>query len=252
MRDDFAHPGIEGDFQDLAVVFQIDTAGRLEPEIVRGAGFGDGFEFGAVLQAAHREVFDGAAAHVFQQRDGGFQRHNAIRRAAAQRAGGDLHHSRRTGGRDQAVDHRLVLPEQRAAGSHAGEDLVDVLRLHLARNLAHHRRLIRIPRAQPDGEGVINQLRVVAHIGHRAGDVRIVFGEHADQDVTFRRVVNFTGVVFAARQDVQAHAVTVKVWGQFHACFSLFRTSAMRRATTASCSAFTLRTSASIMPSFAL
>ena len=86
MRDDFAYPGIEGDFQDLAVVFQIDTAGRLEPEIVRSAGFGDGFKLGAVLQAAHREVFDGAAAHVFQQRDGGFQRHNAIRRAAAQRA----------------------------------------------------------------------------------------------------------------------------------------------------------------------
>ena len=50
MRDDFAYPGIEGDFQDLAVVFQIDTAGRLEPEIVRGAGFGDiSKEFGAFL-----------------------------------------------------------------------------------------------------------------------------------------------------------------------------------------------------------
>ena len=52
MRDDFAHPGIESDFQDLAVVVQIDTAGRFQPEIVRSAGFGDGFEFGAVLQAA--------------------------------------------------------------------------------------------------------------------------------------------------------------------------------------------------------
>ena len=58
MRDDFTHAGIQGDFQDLAVVFQIDTAGRFQPEIVRGAGFGDGFKLGAVLQAAHREVFD--------------------------------------------------------------------------------------------------------------------------------------------------------------------------------------------------
>ena len=65
MRDDFAHPGIEGDLQDLAVVFQIDTAGRLQPEIVRGAGFGHRVELVAVLQAAHREVFDGAAAHIF-------------------------------------------------------------------------------------------------------------------------------------------------------------------------------------------
>ena len=50
--------------------------------------------------------------------------------AAAQRAGGDLHHSRRTGWRNQTVDHRLMLAEQRAAGGHAGEDLVNMLRLH--------------------------------------------------------------------------------------------------------------------------
>ena len=112
---------------------------------------------------------------------------------------------------DQAVDHRLVLPEQRAAGSHAGEDLVDVLRLHLARNLAHHRRLVldRLPPARRRAH-YRSASRSRAYRPPRWRRPDSFFGEHADQDVTFRRVVNFTGVVFAARQDVQAHAVTVK------------------------------------------
>ena len=217
-----------------------------------GAGLGHRNKLVAMLQPAHREIFNRTAAHIFQQRNRRFQRYDAVRRAAAERTGGDLHHSRRTGWRHQAVNHGFVLPQQRAAGRHAGKYLVDVLRLHLTRNFADHRRLVRVARAQSHGERVINPLRVFTHIGNRAGDVRVIFGEHAHQYMTFRRLINLAGVLFAPRQHVQADAVTIKIRGQFHAFFSLFKTSAMRRETISSCCAFTLRTSASIMPSFAL
>ena len=74
----------------------------------------------------------------------------------------------------------------------------------------------------------------------------------AHQHVTFRRLVNGAGVGFRSCQHVQADAVTVKVGGQFHAFFSCPNTSLMRRYTMFSWSAFTLRTSASIIPSLAL
>ncbi len=74
MRDDFAHARVEGDLQDLLIVFQIDTSGRLEPEVVTGAGFRHRFVLVTALQATHREVFDGAAAEIFQQGNRGFNR----------------------------------------------------------------------------------------------------------------------------------------------------------------------------------
>ena len=194
MRDDFAHARVEGDLQDLLIVFQIDTSGRLQPEVVTGAGFRHRFVLVTALQAAHREVFDRAAAEIFQQSNRRFHRHNAVHSCAAQRAGGDFHHPDGTGRRDQTVDHGVILPQQRATGGHAGKDLVNVLRLHLAGDLAHHRRLVRIARAQANGERVINQLRVFAHIGNGARHVRVIFGEHAHQHVAFRRLVDGAGV----------------------------------------------------------
>ena len=229
MRDDFAHARVEGDLQDLLIVFQIDTSGWLQPEVVTGAGFRHRFVLVTALQAAHREVFDGAAAEILQQGNRGFNRHNAVRSVAAQRSGGDFDHPDGAGWRDQTVDHRLILPQQRAAGGHAGKDLVNVLRLHLTGDLAHHRRLVRIPRAEADGERVINQRGVFAHVGNGARHVRVIFGEHAHQHVTFRRLVNGAGVGFRSCQHVQADAVTVKVRGQFHAFFSCPNTSQMRR-----------------------
>ncbi len=86
------------------------------------------------------------------------------------------------------------MPQQRAAGGHAGKDLVNVLRLHLAGYFTHHRRLVRIARAQANGERVINQLRVLTHIRDRARHVRVIFGEHAHQHVAFRRLIDGAGV----------------------------------------------------------
>ena len=139
MRDDFAHARIQGDLQDRLEVLQIDSPGRLQPEVVTGAGFRHRLVFVTAFQAAHREVLDGAAAEIFQQGDSGFNRHYAVRRFAAQRAGGDFHHADGAGRGDQTVDHGLILPQQRAAGGHAGKDLVNVLRLHLAGDFTHHR-----------------------------------------------------------------------------------------------------------------
>lgn len=115
MRDDFAYP-IEGDFRISPVVFQIDTAGRLEPESRRAAqalATASKKTRRAVLQAAHREYLMEIAAHIFSSAMASSSG-TAIRRAAAGRWR-ILTIPRRTG--DQAVDHRLVLPEQRAAGS---------------------------------------------------------------------------------------------------------------------------------------
>ncbi len=229
MRDDLADTCVQGDLQDLLVVFQIDTAGRLQPEVVTGAGFRHRFVFVTALQATHWEVFDRAAAEILQQGNGGFHRDDAVRRLAAQRAGGDLDHADGAGRGNQAVHHGLALPQQRTAGGDAGEDLVDVLRLHLAGDFAHHRRLVRIPRAEAHGERIINQCRVFAHIRYGAVHVRVVFREHTHQHMTFCRFIDGAGIGFGSGQHVQANAVAVKIGGQFHAFFSWPNTSLMRR-----------------------
>ena len=229
MRNDFTHARIKGDLQDRFIVLQIDPTGRLQPEIVTGAGFRHCLVFVPTRQASHREVFDGAAAKIFQQGNRGFNRHNAVRRRAAQRTGGDFHLANGAGRRDQAIDHGFTLPQQRTAGCHAGEHLVNVLRLHLTGDLTDHPGLVRIARAEAHRERIIDKLSVVAHIGNRTGDIRVIFGEHAHQHVAFRRLVNGAGVGFRSCQHVQADAVTVKVGGQFHAFFSCPNTSLMRR-----------------------
>ena len=58
MRDDFAHARVQGDLQDLLKVLQIDSPGRLQPEVVTGAGFRHRFILVTALEAAHREVLD--------------------------------------------------------------------------------------------------------------------------------------------------------------------------------------------------
>ncbi|CNU46850.1 Uncharacterised protein [Salmonella enterica subsp. enterica serovar Bovismorbificans] len=95
-----------------------------------------------------------------------------------------------------------------------------MLRLYLTRDFAHHRRLVRIACPQSDGERIIDKRRIFTHIRDCACHIRIVFGEHANQHMTFRRRVDFPGVIFRTGQYVQANAIAVKVRGQFHACFS--------------------------------
>jgi hypothetical protein len=80
-----------------------------------------------------------------------------------------------------------------------------------------HRQLLCVNAAE-QGEYAIYFRGYKANEGIIEADVRSVNAQQLavvarDQDMTFRRVVDFASVVFAARQDVQAHAVTVKVWG---------------------------------------
>lgn len=138
MWDDFVYFGIEGDFQDFVVVFQIDIVGWFELEIVCGVGFGDGFKFGVVFQVVYWEVFDGVVVYVFQQCDGGFQWYNVICCVVVQWVGGDFNYFWCIGGRDQVVDYCFVLFEQCVVGSYVGEDLVDVLWLYLVRNFVYY------------------------------------------------------------------------------------------------------------------
>lgn len=93
MRDDLAHARVEGDLQDRLKVFQIDPTGRFQPEVVTGAGFRYRLVFVTTLKAAHREVFDRAAAKIFQQGNRGFHRDDTVRCRAAQRTGGNFHHT---------------------------------------------------------------------------------------------------------------------------------------------------------------
>jgi hypothetical protein len=65
---------------NLAKVLQIDTARRLQPEIITARTLPLPLVLFATFQAAHREVFNRAAAHVFQQGNRRFHRHNAVRR----------------------------------------------------------------------------------------------------------------------------------------------------------------------------
>ena len=58
MRNNFADARVQRDLQNFTVVFQIDAAGRLQPEIMAGAGLCHCDELIAVFQAPHREVFD--------------------------------------------------------------------------------------------------------------------------------------------------------------------------------------------------
>ncbi|MNY45057.1 hypothetical protein D3C86_1801330 [compost metagenome] len=88
------------------------------------------------------------------------------------------------------------MSQQRAAGRHAGKHLINVLWLNLAGDFADHRRLIGIARAKPYRECVINQRGVLAHIRDGAVHIRIVFRQHAHQNMTFSRLVNRTGIRF--------------------------------------------------------
>ncbi len=251
MRDHAFHAGRQCDLDDRLVVLQIDAAGRLQHKVMLGAGLGYVLVFVLALQAAHREIFDGAAAHVLQQGDGGFHRHDAVRRCGTQWAGRNLHPADAAGRRYQAVDHAVVLAQQRAAGADAGKHLVNVLRLHLLSDQADHRRLLRIAGAQADRQRVVDQARIAQHVGHRAVDVRVVLGEHAHQHMAFRRGVDLLRVGFGAGQHVQADAVAIVVRLQLHACFSVNRF-LIQLKTVISCCSSTLRTSTSILPSLAL
>ncbi|MNI81087.1 hypothetical protein D3C73_1376690 [compost metagenome] len=83
-----------------------------------------------MLQATHWKILDGATAHILQQSNGGFYRHDAIWRGGAQWPGGDLHPTHFAGWRYQAVNHSIALPQQRTASTDASEHLIHVLRLH--------------------------------------------------------------------------------------------------------------------------
>ena len=87
MGDNFANSSIQRNFQDFAVVVEVNTAGWLQPEIMTCAGFSYCNKLIAMLQTAHREVFNRAAAHIFQQSNRRFQRHNAVWRVAGERTG---------------------------------------------------------------------------------------------------------------------------------------------------------------------
>ncbi len=220
MGDHLLDPGIQRDSHYLLEVLQIDAAGGLQPEAVAGTGLGHRLILGAAGQPAHGEELDRAAAHILEQGDGGIDGDNPVRLPGAERAGGDLHHARHAGGGDQAVDQRFRLAEQRPAGANASEHLINVLGLQLAGQLGHHGGLAWITGPQPDGEGVIDKLGVSPHVGHRGGDIRVVFGEHTDQHVAFGCIVHLNGILFGTCQHVETDPITVVVGGKGHQRFS--------------------------------
>ena len=71
--------------------------------------------------------------------------------------------------------------------------------LQLAGQLGHHGGLAWIARPQPDGEGVVDEFRVIAHVGDGGGHIRIVLGEYADQYMAFGRLINVDSILFGAR-----------------------------------------------------
>ena len=112
------------------------------------------------------------------------------------------------------------MAEQRPAGADTGEHLIDVLGLQLAGQLGHHGGLARIPGAQSDGEGIVDKLGVLLHIGNCGGNIRVVFGEHTDQHVAFGCVVHLDGILFGTCQYVETDPITVVVGGKGHQQFS--------------------------------
>ncbi|MNE67507.1 hypothetical protein D3C80_1631180 [compost metagenome] len=122
-----------------------------------GTGFCHVLIFVLMLQATHREILNRAAAHIFQQRNRGLYRHDAIRCLSTQRPGGNLHPAHAAGRRDQAVHHGLVLLQQCTAGTDAGEYLVNMLGLDLLGDQADHIRLLGIASPQTHGKRVLDQ-----------------------------------------------------------------------------------------------
>ena len=96
------------------------------------------------------------------------------------------------GWRDQTVDHGVILPQQRATGSHAGKDLIDMLRLHRAGDFTDHRRLVPIARPSPR-ESALSISFAYSRISATAlATSGILTIRH--QHVSFRRRINGAGV----------------------------------------------------------
>ena len=112
------------------------------------------------------------------------------------------------------------MTEQRPAGPDPGEHLIDMLRLQLAGQLGHHGGLARITCSQPDGEGVVDKFGVGLHVGDGRGNVRVVLGEHTDQDVALGSLINVDGILFGTCQHVEADPIAVVIGGKRHQLFS--------------------------------
>ncbi|MNT26103.1 hypothetical protein D3C72_1616550 [compost metagenome] len=220
MGDHLLDPGLQRDADYLLEVVEIDAAGGFQPEAVTGTGLGHRLILVAAGQASHGEELDRAAAHVLEQGDGGVDGHNSVRLLGTEGAGGDLHHAGGAGGGDKAVDQAVRLTQQRPAGAHSGEHLVDVLGLQLASQLGHHGGLAGIPRPQTDGEGVVDKPGVLPHVGDGGGHIRVVLGEHADQYMALGRLIDVDGILSGSCQHVEADTITVVVGNKGHQRFS--------------------------------